>query len=115
MVDISEFREKVAPVCQELGVERLDVFGSITRPDFHAESDMDIVARLDRRPGKMFTRYFTLKERLERIFGRSVVLVLEDSIRNPHFRDAVENSRVSLYMNHGTKKLLFDIQQVAGN
>ncbi|HQH74678.1 MAG TPA: nucleotidyltransferase domain-containing protein [bacterium] len=97
MDDFSEFRQKVAPVCQELGVERLDVFGSITRPDFHTESDVDIVARLDRRPGKMFNRYFTLKERLERIFGRPVDLVLEDSIRNPYFRDAVESSRVTLY------------------
>lgn len=92
-----EHKEMIAAVCRELGVERLDVFGSATRPDFGPKSDLDVVVRFDRRPGQMFRRYFDLKERLERIFNRPVDIVLEDSIRNPYFREAIERSRVSVY------------------
>ncbi len=97
LMDISEHKELIAAVCRELGVERLDVFGSATTPDFGPKSDIDVVVRLDRGRGQMFRRYFDLKERLERIFNRSVDVVLEDSIKNPYFREAIECSRVSVY------------------
>jgi len=90
-------KEAIRRACKELGVERLDIFGSATRPDFGPTSDIDVVARFDRRPGKMFGRYFDLKEGLERILGRPVDVVVEDSIRNPYFREAVERSRVKVY------------------
>ena len=96
-MDMFEHKEMIAIVCRELGVERLDVFGSATRADFGSKSDVDVVVRFDRRRGQMFRRYFDLKERLERIFGRPVDIVLEDSIRNPYFREAIERSRVNVY------------------
>jgi hypothetical protein len=96
-MDISQHKGMIAAVCRELGVERLDVFGSATRPDFGPKSDIDVVVRFDRGPGQMFRRYFDLKERLERIFNRPVEIVLEDSIKNPYFREAIERSRVSVY------------------
>ncbi len=96
-MDLSEHKEMIAAVCRELGVERLDVFGSATRADFGAKSDVDVVVRFDRGPGQMFRRYFDLKERLERIFNRPVDMVLEDSVKNPYFREAIERSRVSVY------------------
>jgi predicted nucleotidyltransferase len=96
-MNLSEHKEMIAKVCRELGVERLDVFGSATRPDFGARSDIDVVVRFDRGPGQMFRRFFDLKERLERIFNRPVDVVVEDSIRNRYFREAIERSRVNVY------------------
>lgn len=96
-MDLSEHKELIAMVCRELGLERLDVFGSATTPDFGPKSDIDVVVRFDRGPGQMFRRYFDLKERLERIFNRPVDIVLEDSINNPYFREAIERSRVNVY------------------
>jgi predicted nucleotidyltransferase len=97
MRDLHEYKEKVSALCKELGVERLDIFGSATREDFASTSDIDVIARFDRRPGRMFGRYFDLKERLEEIFNRSVDVILEDSIRNPYFREALEQTRVNVY------------------
>jgi predicted nucleotidyltransferase len=93
----NEHKKAIAATCAELGVIRLAVFGSATRPDFSPVSDIDVVTRLDRERGNLFDRYFELKESLERLFGRPVDLVLEDSLRNPYFRKAVEQERVSLY------------------
>ena len=87
----------IAVVCRQLGVEGLDVFGSATRADFGSKTDVDAVVRFDRGPGQMVRRYFDLKERLERIFNRPVEIVLEESIKNPYFREAIERSRVNVY------------------
>lgn len=97
LMGISQHKELIATVCRELGVERLDVFGSATRPGFGPNSDIDVVVRFDRGPGQMFRRYFDLKERLEQPFNRPVDIVLEDSIKNPYFREAIERSRVNVY------------------
>jgi hypothetical protein len=45
----------------------------------------------------MFTRYFDLKEGLEIIFGRTVDVVVEDAIRNPYFKQSVDQNRVNIY------------------
>ncbi|MDP2898604.1 MAG: nucleotidyltransferase domain-containing protein [bacterium] len=97
LIEISHQKKLIAAICRELGVKRLNVFGSATRADFGTESDIDIAVLFNRAPGQMFKRYFDLKERLERIFGRPVEIVLEDSIRNPYFREAIERTRVTVY------------------
>lgn len=97
MTYTDEHQEAIAAVCRELDVERLDLFGSVTGTDFGPTSDVDVVARFDRGPGRMFSRYFDLKERLERILNRPVDIVLEDSIQNPYFREAIDRSRVNVY------------------
>ena len=97
MIEISDYKEAVSIACVELDVERLDVFGSVMTEDLGPDSDVDVLVRFDRRPGRLFARYFDLKEQLERIFNRPVDVVLEDSIRNPYFREAIERSRMNVY------------------
>jgi uncharacterized protein len=94
---VDDHKEEIAAACRELCVSRLAVFGSVTGSQFGPNSDVDVLALFDRRNGQMFRRYFDLKERLERIFGRSVDLVLEDSIRNPYFRESVLRNQVPVY------------------
>jgi len=45
----------------------------------------------------LFDRYFELKENLEKIFGRSVDIVMEEAIKNPIFRKSINQDRVLLY------------------
>ena len=97
MTYTDEHQKAIAAVCRDLDVERLDLFGSLTGTDFGPTCDVDVVARFDRGQGRMFSRYFYLKERLERIFNRPVDIVLEDSMQNPYFREAIERSRVNVY------------------
>jgi predicted nucleotidyltransferase len=97
MLDIEKYIPEIAELCRHLKISRLDVFGSATSDDFHAESDVDVLVRFEQDGDGLFNRYFDLKEGLERIFGRPVDVVVEDSLKNPYFRASVERSRKTVY------------------
>ncbi len=97
MLEIEKFIPEIAELCRCLKISRLDVFGSATSDDFHAESDVDVLVRFEQDGDGLFNRYFDLKEGLESIFGRSVDVVVGDSLKNPYFRANVERSRRTVY------------------
>ena len=101
MVAIIEHnRTAVAELCRRYGVERLYLFGSAVSGRFDSErSDLDfLVSFVDREPtGEYADRYLDFAEGLERLFGRPVDLVTEQSIRNPYFRREVESTRQLIY------------------
>jgi predicted nucleotidyltransferase len=75
----------------------LDVFGSAATDDLGPDSDVDILVQFERDGTDLFDRYFELKEGLEELFGRDVDPVIEESIKNPYFKESVERSRKNLY------------------
>ncbi len=95
---IENHRTDVEQACREYGVERLDVFGSAATGRFRERaSDLDFIADFgDALPG-IADRYLDFAEELERIFGRPVDVLTEDSLRNPIFRHAVERERQRVY------------------
>jgi len=97
MLDIEQFRPEIAELCRNLKISRLDVFGSATSDAFGEESDVDVLVQFERDGEGLFDRYFDLKEGLESILGRSVDVVMEDSLMNPYFRASVERSRKTVY------------------
>jgi predicted nucleotidyltransferase len=97
MININELRPAICQICRRLGVKRLDVFGSATTDQFAADSDVDVLVQFDRGPGALFNRYFDLKEGLEQIFGRPVDVVIEESLKNPYFKIAIEQMRKNIY------------------
>jgi uncharacterized protein len=94
-----ERRSDLADLCARHGVRRLEVFGSAATGRFDPEhSDLDFLVQFDiAPPAVMADRYFGLLEDLQSLFGRPVDLVMESAIRNPYFRQAVEQSRTLLY------------------
>lgn len=96
MLSIEKIRQPIAQLCRDLRVVRLDIFGSATTERFTNESDVDVLASFSDSNG-IFDRYFTLKENLEALLERPVDLIIEDAIRNPYFRDSIEESRVNVY------------------
>jgi predicted nucleotidyltransferase len=97
MFDIEKFKPEIAELCRRLKITRLDVFGSATSGHFGADSDVDVLVRFERDGGGLFNRYFDLKEGLEGIFGRTVDVVIEDSLKNPYFKASIERSRRVVY------------------
>ncbi len=97
MTDIE--RTAVERLCRELGVKRLDLFGSATGDDFDPErSDLDFLVEFGPLPpGCRFDAFFDLREGLESLFERRVDLVTATGIRNPFFRQGVQATRRSLY------------------
>ena len=96
---ICRHTDKLSDLCDAYGVKRLDVFGSASRDDSDPEqSDIDFLVEFaEIHPLGAFDRYFGLKEALEELFQRSVDLIDAKAIRNPYFRQVVENDKVLVY------------------
>jgi predicted nucleotidyltransferase len=100
MVDlIAQHRDQLAALCRKYDVARLNVFGSAVRSDVDSlRSDLDFLVTFNN-----FTihnaadRFFDLLFDLEKMFDRKVDLISDATIRNPFFRKAVDQERVTLY------------------
>ncbi|CUA93989.1 nucleotidyltransferase family protein [Thiomonas bhubaneswarensis] len=91
--------EEVAQLCRRSGARRLDVFGSAIRDDFDPDrSDLDFLVEFDDVPPAHYAQaYFTLKEGLEKLFGRPVDLVTGSSLANPYFRQRIASESRTVY------------------
>lgn len=97
---VRDKRDELAEICQRYGVARLYVFGSAVTGGFaETSSDIDFIVEFaGRQPtGSYADRYLGLAEELERLFGRPVDLVTEESVRNPYFRREVDATRRLVY------------------
>ena len=96
MINIEEFRQSIQNICRDLSLQRLDLIGSAARDDFATNSDVDVLVSFDGE-GRLFERYFDLKERLEAIFKRPVDVIEERAVKNPYFKRATEKDRIRIY------------------
>lgn len=96
---ILDRQDDIAALCQRHHARRLDLFGSAVRADFSQErSDLDFLVSFDELPPvDAYDAYFSLKEGLEGLFSRSVDLVVERAISNPHFRARVATERQQVF------------------
>ena len=87
----------IAELCEEFGVERLELFGSAATGEVEEANDIDFIVRFaDRSPGYA-NRYLDFAKALEELLDREVDLVTERSIQNPYFRRSVDASRRVIY------------------
>lgn len=97
---VAERAAELERLCRLHRVQRLDLFGSAAtgayRPD---ESDLDFLVEFKPTdvPGARADAYFGLLEALEELFGHPVDLVVDAAIKNPYFRESVEESRTPVY------------------
>lgn len=96
---IDENRDQIAALCERFGVQRLEIFGSAASGAFDSScSDVDFLldfgAEYD---PALFSRYFGLKEALEKVFGRHVDLVMVGALANPYFIESVNRTRRLVY------------------
>lgn len=71
----------------------------MTRDDFKADSDIDLVVDFDEKDPFIYTDlYFNLKSKLEDLLKRQVDLLEERGIRNRFFRQQLESTKVSIYV-----------------
>ena len=95
-LDFANHADALSRLCGTYGVTCLELFGSATRDDFDLEaSDLDFLVEFAAVHSLgAFDRYFGLKEALEQLFQRPVDLVEVKAIKNPYFRQAIEQDRV---------------------
>ena len=96
---IEQHRSHLFALCCKYGVNRLALFGSAVRGDFDPmASDLDFTVEFtDFTVQNAADRYLGLLVDLEDLFGRRIDLVSYRAIRNPFFKQAVDETRASLY------------------
>ena len=96
---VEEHAERLRELCRNYGVSRLELFGSATTGEFEeGSSDLDfLVDFLPAAKVNYADNYFGLLENLQQLFGVPVDLVVERAIKNPYFRQSVEETRSLIY------------------
>jgi uncharacterized protein len=96
---IAKHQTQVIALCPIFHVQRLELFGSGLSDAFNPDaSDLDFLVEFEPMPsGGYATAFFGFKEALEQLFGRPVDLVVDSAIRNPYFRQRIEQTKALLY------------------
>ena len=68
-------RDRVAQFCRKWKIAELSLFGSVLRPDFQAESDVDVLVRFAPDADVGLLDHMAMQEELSAILGRPVDLV----------------------------------------
>jgi uncharacterized protein len=96
---IEQHRAELEELCRKYDVKTLELFGSAADGTFDpARSDLDFL--VDFQPvenGRIAPDYFKLLHALEDLFQRRIDLVMDVAIRNPYFRQRVNESRKLIY------------------
>src|SRR5688572_11096418 len=93
---LHQIRMVAAPACAELGVKRLDVFGSVARGDADSQSDIDLLVEFKEPSSGLHRRFFRLLHHLEDSLGRKIDLLTLSALRNPYFRKRVLQERIRI-------------------
>lgn len=81
-------RERIAAFCQQHHIRRLSFFGSVLRPDFRPDSDVDVLVEFE--PGHVpgFLGLARLERELSAILGRKADLRTPEDLSR-YFRQSV--------------------------
>ncbi|RYZ25386.1 MAG: nucleotidyltransferase [Chitinophagaceae bacterium] len=97
---LEKYSHAIANICAKHKVKRLYAFGSVLSRNFSERSDIDLMVDFDLIDLQYYAdNYFSLKFALEETFHRSVDLLEEKAVKNPYFRNAVEQQRKLIYGN----------------
>jgi hypothetical protein len=94
---IEQLRGILAPVCRDFNVQRLDVFGSVSRETAAEASDIDLLVEFHEPAEHPARRFFGLLHSIEDLLGCEVDLLTTGSLRNPYFKKRVLAERIPLY------------------
>jgi uncharacterized protein len=94
---VEEIKKIALPACNEYGVKRLDLFGSLARGDSSFTSDVDLLVEFENPDQKPSKRFFGLLHYLEDALKCEVDLLTVNSLKNPYFRQKVLKEKVNIY------------------
>jgi predicted nucleotidyltransferase len=92
-----EIARRLAPLCRQHGIERLEVFGSTARGDAQAGSDVDLIATFREHPGLQIV---AIEETMAETLGVRVDLLTReavDGMTNPYRKETIERDRCVIY------------------
>ena len=96
---ITDNIQKIFSLCRKHKVRKLYVFGSVLTPGFNEHSDVDVLVDFNTEINhdNYADNYFDFYHALKTLFGRDVELVDESSVRNPYFKEELEETKYLIY------------------
>jgi predicted nucleotidyltransferase len=98
MNQLANYKQQINELCVNHKVKSLYAFGSILTADFNNKSDIDLIVDFKEMDVADYAdNYFDLKFSLQNIFNRSVDLLEEQAIKNPYFKQALNQKKELVY------------------
>ena len=90
---------KISALCQKHKVRKLNAFGSVLSSRFNDQSDVDFLVDFNSEIDhtNYADNYFDLYYSLKSLFGRDVDLVDNSSVKNPYFRQELDETKHLIY------------------
>ena len=88
----------ISKLCENHKVKALYAFGSVLTDKFNAQSDIDLIVEFQPLDVLDYAdNYFELKFSLEDILKRPIDLLEDKAIKNPYFRQTINQHRQLIY------------------
>jgi predicted nucleotidyltransferase len=98
MNSLLAYKKEINELCVTHKVKTLYAFGSVLNSNFNTNSDIDLIVDFKDIDVKDYAdNYFDLKFSLQKIFKRSVDLLEEQAIKNPYFKQVVNQKKELVY------------------
>lgn len=96
---INDNIHKLKALCKKYKVSKLYVFGSILTSRFNDDSDVDLLVNFTPEidHNNYADNFLDFYHSLKMLFGREVDLVEETAIRNPFFKEELEETKHLIY------------------
>ena len=89
---------QIIALCEKHKVKELCVFGSILTDRFGKDSDIDFTVVFEKSAVvDYFTNYFDFKFALEDLLRRDIDMIEYEAIRNPLFKEEVDQTKQAIY------------------
>lgn len=89
---------KLNALCKQHSVDQLYLFGSVLNENFTSESDVDFLVKfLPVDLFHYFENYLSLKENLEKLTGRNIDLVEEQTLKNNVLINSINRNKELIY------------------
>ncbi len=98
MNKLSAYKKEINELCANHKVRSLYAFGSVLTPNFNTDSDIDLIVDFkDIDVNDYADNYFDFKFSLQDIFKRPVDLLEQQAIKNPYFKQEVDQTKELVY------------------
>jgi predicted nucleotidyltransferase len=92
------YMTEIGILCRQYNVKKLYAFGSVLTDKFNKDSDVDLVVDFMEIPVEGYAdNYFDFKFTLQDVLKRPIDLLEEQAIRNPYFRQSVNQQKRLIY------------------
>lgn len=92
--------DKIIEICKRFHVRKLWVFGSILTPRFNDSSDVDLCVDFDWDKIPLLdsaNNFFGFQEALESLLDHKIDITDDSTVRNPYFREELNETRQLIY------------------